>query len=59
MKGRDLLFSAATEVLTRPWKEEGANAEADAARRLVMTAAVLNIFSILEDTSKNITKAGV
>lgn len=47
MKGRDWLFSAATAVLMRPLKEEGANAEAEAARREVIAAAVLNIFKIM------------
>ena len=45
MKGRAVLFSAAIAVLTRPLVAEGANADADPARRATK-AAVFIIFYI-------------
>lgn len=44
MKGRAALLSAAMAVLTRPFEVEGANADADPARRAAM-AAIFIIFS--------------
>ena len=45
MKGSAVLFSAAIAVLTRPLVAEGANADADPARRATK-AAVFIIFYI-------------
>jgi hypothetical protein len=46
MKGREALFSAAIEVLTRPLVEDGAKADTDPARRAVI-AAIFIIFRYL------------